>query len=87
MMTSHARHGSTMQVISALGELEPGMGGAIERLGMGDPRRLQKLMAMGLLPGTPVKLLRRSPSFVLQAGYSLFAVDQEIAAEIFVRVS
>lgn len=73
--------------VSALGEMRPGMGGSIERLGIRHPRSLQKLMAMGLLPGTPVKLLRRSPSFVLQAGYSLFAVDQEIASEIFVRLA
>jgi Fe2+ transport system protein FeoA len=38
---------------------------------------------MGVLPGNPVRLLRRSPAFVFQVGYSQFGVDRDIAAKIF----
>jgi DtxR family Mn-dependent transcriptional regulator len=54
---------------------------------MVNPRRLQKLMAMGVLPGVSISLLRRFPSFVFEAGYSQFAVDEDIAADIYVRLS
>jgi Fe2+ transport system protein FeoA len=54
---------------------------------MNNPRRLQKLMAMGVLPGVAITLLRRSPSFVFEAGYSQFAVDEEIPGDIYVRLS
>lgn len=33
------------------------------------------------------RLLRRSPSFVFEAGYSQFAVDEEMAADIYVRLT
>jgi Fe2+ transport system protein FeoA len=42
---------------------------------------------MGVLPGVAITLLRRSPSFVFEAGYSQFAVDEEIAADIYVRLA
>jgi Fe2+ transport system protein FeoA len=42
---------------------------------------------MGVLPGVSITLLRRSPSFVFEAGYSQFAVDKEIATDIHVRLA
>jgi DtxR family Mn-dependent transcriptional regulator len=42
---------------------------------------------MGVLPQVPVTLIRRFPSFVFEAGYSQFAVDEEIAATIYVRLA
>jgi DtxR family Mn-dependent transcriptional regulator len=54
---------------------------------MNNPRRLQKLMVMGVLPGVPITLLRRFPSLVFEASYSQFAVDQEIASGVYVRLT
>ena len=42
---------------------------------------------MGMLPGTSVVLQQRSPSFVFEAGYSQFAVDEHIAPDIHVRLA
>ena len=53
---------------------------------MSHPVRLQKLMAMGVLPGGEVQLIRRAPAYVFEIGYSQFAVDEEIAADIFIRL-
>ena len=78
---------SVDKLIASLCELQPGQEGRIAYLQMNNPRRLQKLMAMGILPGTCIKLLRRSPSFVFETGFSQFAVDEEIAADIYVRLS
>jgi DtxR family Mn-dependent transcriptional regulator len=47
---------------------------------------MQKLMALGVLPGAPISLVRRSPSVVFQVGYSQFAVDEELARGIHVRL-
>jgi DtxR family Mn-dependent transcriptional regulator len=77
---------SVQQLIAPLSELRPEQSGHIAYIQMNDPRRLHKLMAMGVLPGVPITLLRRSPSFVFEAGYSQFAVDKEIASDVYVRL-
>lgn len=51
------------------------------------PSRLNKLLSMGILPGVQLRLKRRSPSFVFELGFTQYAVDQQIAADIFVQVS
>ena len=75
-----------LRLVCSLGDLLPGQGGRIAYLQAEDPRQMQKLVALGLLPGTPVRLLQRSPARVFQAGYSQFAVDAELASAIYVRL-
>lgn len=75
------------RLIAPLCDLRPGQQGVIAYIQMTDPRRLQKLLAIGVLPGVAVKLLRRFPSYVVEAGYCQFAVDEEIAADIYVRLA
>jgi Fe2+ transport system protein FeoA len=79
-------HTMTNQVIASLGQLQPGQGGHIAYLEMNNPRHLQKLMAMGVLPGVPLRLLHCFPSYVFETGYSQFAVDEKIANDIYVRL-
>jgi DtxR family Mn-dependent transcriptional regulator len=74
-------------LIAALSELEVGQGGEVAYLQMSDSGSLQKIMAMGVLPGERLTLLRRWPSFVFECGYSQFAVDERIAANIYVRLN
>lgn len=78
---------SVERLIAPLCDLEPGQEGTIAYVQMKNPQRLQKLMAMGVLPGVRVSLTRRYPSFVFEAGFSQFAVDEEIAADIYVRLA
>jgi DtxR family transcriptional regulator, Mn-dependent transcriptional regulator len=75
------------RLVAPLCDMKPEDRGQIAYIQMQDPTRLQKLMAMGVLPGVPVKLLRTFPSYVFEAGYSQFAVDADIAKEIYVRLS
>jgi Fe2+ transport system protein FeoA len=49
-----------------------------------DQRKLQKLMAFGILPGMPVKVLQTRPSIVFQVGQTQLAVDEGIAGDILV---
>lgn len=74
------------RLIAPLNELKPGAKGRIAYLQMSHPVRLQKLMAMGVLPGGEMRLIRCFPAYVFEIGYSQFAVDEEIAADIFVRL-
>jgi DtxR family Mn-dependent transcriptional regulator len=71
--------------VVALTEFRPGETGEIAYLAASDDRKMQKLMSMGVLPGTSVQLLRNYPSYIFKVGQSEFAVDQELASEIFVR--
>jgi DtxR family Mn-dependent transcriptional regulator len=71
--------------VVALTELKPGDPGEIAYLAASDVRKMQKLMSMGVLPGTAVILLRTYPSYIFKVGQSEFAVDEELAREIFVR--
>ncbi len=71
--------------VVALTELKAGEQGEIAYLAASDVSKMQKLMSMGVLPGCNLKLLRRFPSFIFKVGHSEFAVDDELAREIFVR--
>jgi DtxR family Mn-dependent transcriptional regulator len=75
------------RLIAPLCELKAGQEGRIAYIQMNNPQRLQKLMAMGVLPGVPLKVLEIYPSYVFEAGYSQFAVDEEIASDIFIRLN
>lgn len=72
-------------LVSPLAELLPGDQGQIAYIHSSEQEHLQKLMAMGVLPGVQVRIIRTKPSFVFEAGYSQFAVDEDIAAGIYVR--
>ena len=78
---------SVKRLVAPLCELRPGNKGHIAYIQMNNPQRLQKLMAMGVLPGVSLRVLRNSPSYVFEAGYSQFAVDEDIAADIYIRLN
>lgn len=78
---------SVSSLIQPLRDLKPGQEGRIAYVQMKDPQHLQKLMAMGVLPGVNVRVQRSFPSYVFEAGYSQFAVDEAIAGDIYVRIS
>jgi DtxR family Mn-dependent transcriptional regulator len=48
-------------------------------------KRLEKLSALGIVPGSRVRLLQRNPSFVLEIGQTTVAVDRDITDEIYVK--
>ncbi|TYO99499.1 DtxR family Mn-dependent transcriptional regulator [Geothermobacter ehrlichii] len=81
-----ARREGTPGVV-ALTELKAGERGEIAYLSTDNEKKMQKLMSMGVLPGNEILLSRTFPSYVFKVGYSEFAVDDELAREIFVRRS
>lgn len=72
-------------LVVRLADLTPGDVGKVVFVSAERGRRLDRLSAMGLMPGTLVKLHQRQPSFILDLGETQLAVDREIAAEIFVK--
>lgn len=74
------------KLVDTLANLKPNQQGKIAYLQTKDAKKTHKLMAMGVLPGTSVTLLRRYPSYVFTIGYSQFAIDREMAEQIYVRV-
>jgi DtxR family transcriptional regulator, Mn-dependent transcriptional regulator len=75
-----------LKIVSPLSELSPGQSGKIAYVHTGDDSKLQKMMAIGVIPGMKIKLLQSFPSFLFELGNSQFAVDASIAREIFVRL-
>jgi len=67
-----------------LTELKSGEEGKIAYIQTEDNKKMQKLVAMGVLPGNSIQLMQSSPSYIFRVGYSEFAVDAEMAREIFV---
>ena len=74
------------KVVSPLSQLAPGQRGKVAYIYAPHSEKLHKLMAMGILPGAPMKLIQNFPSFVFEAGETQFAVDREIAAAIYIRL-
>ena len=71
--------------VVALTELKAGERGEIAYLSATDAGKMQKLMSMGVLPGSDLEVNRTFPSYIFKVGHSEFAVDDELAREIFVR--
>ena len=63
----------------------PGETGSVAYLATRNNREVQKMIAMGVLPGTTIHLIQCFPSYVFQVGYSQFAVDRALAEIIFVH--
>ncbi|MGB9597711.1 MAG: metal-dependent transcriptional regulator [Candidatus Poribacteria bacterium] len=73
-------------VISALADLSPGQGGRIAYVLSSQSNEVQKLVSIGILPGTSIQLIQRYPSYVFKVGNTQYAVDREIASQIYVRI-
>jgi DtxR family Mn-dependent transcriptional regulator len=68
-----------------LTELKSNEEGEIAYILTEDNKKMQKLMAMGVLPGNRIVLIQTFPSYIFRVGFSEFAIDTNMAREIFVR--
>jgi DtxR family Mn-dependent transcriptional regulator len=81
---AQARAQGDLGVVS-LTEFKSGQEGEIAYIQTEDNKKMQKLMAMGVLPGNKIVLVQAFPSYIFRVGYSEFAIDTNLAKEIFVR--
>lgn len=75
----------TSRLILALAEMRAGESAVIAYLHSEDVADLRKLMAIGALPGSAVTVKQRFPSYLIELGNSQFAIDEQMARQIFVR--
>ncbi len=72
-------------LVAPLADLTPGDQAKIVFITPGSHSRLDRLSAMGVVPGSIVRLHQKRPSYVIQLGETMIAVDKEITKEIFVK--
>ncbi len=73
------------QIIRPLTEAEVDNTYVVAYLQSEEHSDLRKLMAVGALPGTEITLKQEYPSYVLKIGHTEFALDEAMAAQIYVR--
>ena len=78
---------SSARLVSPLSQLAEGQTGKVAYISAQKLDQLQKLTAMGILPGASISVVQTFPAYVFQAGHTQFAVDREIAEAIYVRLS
>ena len=79
-----AKEREDRKLVLTLADLTTGESAVVSRLHTEDRAILRRLIAMGILPGTGIALVRRSPAFVLSVGHARFAVDEALARRIYV---
>jgi DtxR family Mn-dependent transcriptional regulator len=72
-------------LVAPLADLMPGEQAKIVFITPGSHSRLDRLSAMGVVPGTVIKLHQKKPAYVIQLGETMIAVDKDITREIFVK--
>jgi DtxR family Mn-dependent transcriptional regulator len=68
-----------------LADLRPGQAAEVVAITSADGGRLMKLSALGLVPGSQVRLQQRRPAYVVWVGETQLSLDAAIAHEIVVR--
>lgn len=69
----------------SLAALDVGMDAIVAEVKTEKETILQKLFALGIVPGIPLILEQRFPTYVIKVGRSRAALDRETAQTIFVR--
>ena len=68
-----------------LSGLAVGQSACVCRLDTQDRLVLRKLVAMGILPQTQLKLIQKFPAYVFETGYDKFTIDEGLARCIVVK--
>jgi len=71
--------------VSPLAVMKGGQRGVVAYLASKQPETVQKLMALGALPGAPVAVIQTFPSVVFQVNQTQIAIDVALAEDIYVR--
>lgn len=72
-------------LVRPLSELKLGEQGRVVFITPKSRRRLERLSALGLIPGSVVRLAQKRPSFVMELGETTLALDAEIVRDIYVK--
>ncbi len=72
-------------LVTGLPSFELGATGRIVFIAPKFHDRMDRLAALGVVPGSTIRLHQRSPSYVIEIGETTIALDPEIAGEIYVK--
>ncbi len=72
-------------LVTGLRSFELGATGRIVFIAPKFHDRMDRLAALGVIPGSTIRLHQRSPSYVIEIGETTIALDPEIAGEIYVK--
>jgi len=76
---------SVRPLVTGLAHFDLGATGRIVFIAPKFHDRMDRLAALGVIPGSEIRLHQRSPSYVIEVGETTIALDPEIAGEIFVK--
>lgn len=80
-----AFHKTVRPLVTGLGSFDLGVRGRIVFIAPKFHDRMDRLAALGVVPGSELRLRQRAPSFVIEVGETTIALDPEIAGEIYVK--
>ena len=75
-----------LKFLSPLSDLQIKDKGQIAYLETKDKSQMQKLISIGAIPGVSITLIQKFPSYVFKIGQSQFAIDKDLASDIYVRL-
>lgn len=73
------RHRQERSRMKTVVDMRPAEEAVVKTLSATSPEHLNKLMSLGVLPGTKLTLLQRFPSLVLKVGETALALDKTVA--------
>jgi len=71
--------------VKSLADLASGQSGEVVTIATQQASRLDRLSALGVVPGSRITLVQRTPAFILRVGETELTVDESIAREILTR--
>ncbi|MEE8424334.1 MAG: metal-dependent transcriptional regulator [Elusimicrobiota bacterium] len=74
-------------VMRRLARLKAGETGVVSYLSFPERPDTQRLLSLGLVPGTRVRVEQRSPAFVVSAGENTIAMESAVAEGVFIRAA
>lgn len=72
-------------IVVSLDQLSPGEEARLSYLRASERPEIRRLLSLGLVPGTHLRVTQTLPTFVVEVGESQLAFEEEIARAIFVR--
>jgi DtxR family transcriptional regulator, Mn-dependent transcriptional regulator len=79
------QHRVVKPLVESLRDVAVGAQVRVAFIAPGTHQRLDRLAAIGLGPGSRLRLHQKRPAYVIALGETTLALDEEIAAEIYVR--
>jgi DtxR family Mn-dependent transcriptional regulator len=72
-------------IVMTLDKMKVGEKGRVVYLVSAAHQQIHKLLSLGLVPGVPIHLHQKTPSYVVDVGHTQIALDEETAKQINVR--